>query len=172
MRSQGYGGTSSGQTHAQQHSVPFQPQTVSLQNLLQCPEGYTSTSMPKIAETATSLAFPSQAAFSNPPNSSSLLSSNASLVSSIPPHILVMLALGSSNQESNSMSLIYNKAGPSQTSFLPVSSMPFSSSSIMWSALGPITTLPPLLTLDQLTKPVGREKYIYGEIRESTSIED
>lgn len=158
MHPQVYGGPSSSQVHIQQSSqihaqqaIPFHHQTANSQHPLQYPEGYAATRMPNFPETATSLAFPSQFAISNPQYSPSLAASNVSLASSIPSHIPVMPSVPSSHQELTTMSLMSNKAGPSQSSLLPASCVPSSSSSIRGSPSDPITTLPSLLTPDQLT---------------------
>lgn len=151
LANQGYGSTSNVQAHTQQQPVPFQPWT-SLQNPLQYSEVYAPTSMPNFPETATASTFPHQYAISNPPNSLSVLSGNT-LPSSLPSPLPALSSLASSNQELNTTNMISNNAGTSHTSFLPVSSMPFTTSSVLRSTSGP-TTVPPLLTPDQLTMSI------------------
>lgn len=149
MHYQGYGGSSSSHAHGHQ-SVPFQPHTPGMQNPLQYPEAHAATRMPNFPETATSLAFPNQFAVSNPQYSSS---SNASLSSSLPSHLQAMPSLASSNQDLNTMGLMFSKAASAQISQIPVPSMPFSLPSNLGSNSSPsMTTLPPLLTPDHLTK--------------------
>ncbi|ONK55948.1 uncharacterized protein A4U43_C10F2590 [Asparagus officinalis] len=138
--SQGYASTSNAQVRAHQRHIPFQPQSVSFQNPSQYAEGYAPPSFSNFQEGATS--FPSQFAISNPSNPLSL-----------PSHLQAMSSLPLSNQEMNTMNMIANKANPSQTSVVPISSMP-SASSVLGSASGPTAMQPPLLTPDQLTNSI------------------
>lgn len=150
LHSQGYGSISNAEAHTQPQPALFQPST-SLQNPLQYSEAYAPTRMPNFPETVSTLTFPPQYAISNPPNSSPMLSASTSLPSSLSSPLPSLSSLASSKQELNTTNVISNKAGTSQTSFLPVSSMPFTTASVLGSTSGPTTTVPPLLTPDQLT---------------------